>query len=56
VGAGSTEEAVAQRRGTTNSAISRRECGGKHPLSVGTLQRHAEAVGGEINIELVPDG
>jgi DNA-binding XRE family transcriptional regulator len=49
--AGLTQEAVAQRMGTTKSAVSRLESGGP---SVGTLQRYAKAVGCEIKIELVP--
>ena len=52
--AGLTQEAVAQRMGTTKSAVSRLESAGKHTPSVGTLQRYAEAVGCEIKIELVP--
>ncbi|MFO8150835.1 MAG: helix-turn-helix transcriptional regulator [Trueperaceae bacterium] len=52
--AGLTQEAVAQRMGTTKSAVSRLESGGKHTPSVGTLQRFANAVGCEIKIELVP--
>jgi len=52
--AGLTQEAVAQRMGTTKSAISRLERAGKHTPSVGTLQRYAKAVGCEIKIELVP--
>ena len=46
--------AVAQRMGTTKSAISRLERGGNHTPSVGTLQRYAKAVGYAIRIELVP--
>jgi len=52
--AGLTQEAVAQRMGTTKSAVSRLERAGKHTPSVGTLQRYAKAVGCEIKIELVP--
>ena len=52
--AGLTQEAVAHRMGTTKSAVSRLEGGGKHTPSVGTLQRYASAVGCEITIELVP--
>ncbi|MDF1523795.1 MAG: helix-turn-helix transcriptional regulator [Trueperaceae bacterium] len=52
--AGMTQEAVAQRMGTTKSAVSRLESAGKHTPSVGTLQRYAKAVGCEIKIELVP--
>ena len=52
--AGLTQDAVAQRMGTTKSAISRLERAGKHTPSVGTLQRYAKAVGCELKIELVP--
>ena len=52
--AGLTQEAVAQRMGTTKSAVSRLESAGKHTPSVGTLQRYAKAVGCELKIELVP--
>ncbi len=52
--AGLTQEAVAQRMGTTKSAVSRLESSGKHTPSVGTLQRYAKAVGCELKIELVP--
>ena len=54
--AGLTQDAVAQRMGTTKSAISRLESAGKHTPSVGTLQRYARAVGCELKIELVPKG
>lgn len=52
--AGLTQDAVAQRMGTTKSVISRLERAGKHTPSVGTLQRYAKAVGCELKIELVP--
>jgi len=52
--AGLTQEAVAQRMGTTKSAISRLERAGKHTPSVGTLRRYVTAVGCELKIELVP--
>ncbi len=52
--AGLAQDAVAQRMGTTKSAISRLERSGKHAPSIGTLQRYAEAVGCELKIELVP--
>ena len=52
--AGLTQDAVAQRMGTTKSAISRLERSGKHAPSIGTLQRYAEAVGCELKIELLP--
>ena len=52
--AGLTQDAVAQRMGTTKSAISRLESGGKHTPSASTLRRYAKAVGCERRIELVP--
>jgi len=52
--AGLTQEALAQRMGSTKSAVSRLDSGGKHAPSVGTLQRNAKAVGCELKIELVP--
>jgi len=44
--AGLTQDAVAERMGTTKSAISRLESAGKHTPSIATLRRYAEAVGG----------
>lgn len=52
--AGLTQDAVAQRMGTTKSAISRLESSGKHTPSIGTLQRYAKAVGCELEVRLVP--
>ena len=52
--AGLTQDAVAQRMGTTKSAISRLEGSGKHAPSLSTLQRYAHAVGCELQIKLVP--
>ena len=52
--AGLTQEAVAQRMGTTKSVISRLEAAGKNPPSVSSLQRYAAAVGCTLKIELVP--
>lgn len=52
--AGLTQDAVAQRMGTTKSAVSRLERSGMHTPSIATLQRYADAVGCEIKIELVP--
>ena len=51
--AGLTQEAVAQRMGTTKSAISRLEGSGKHSPSLATLRRYAQAVGCELEIKLV---
>jgi DNA-binding XRE family transcriptional regulator len=52
--AGLTQESVAQRMGTTKSAISRLEAVGKHAPSLTTLRRYAEAVGCQIQVKLVP--
>lgn len=53
--AGLTQDAVAERMGTTKSAISRLESAGKkHAPSVATLQRYAQAVGCELQVKLVP--
>ena len=53
--AGLTQEAVADRMGTTKSAISRLEAAGKHAPSVASLKKYAAAVGCKLKIELVPD-
>ena len=52
--AGLTQEAVAERMGTTKSAISRLESAGKHAPSVASLKKYAAAVGCTLKIELVP--
>jgi DNA-binding XRE family transcriptional regulator len=52
--AGLTQDAVADRMGTTKSAISRLESAGKHAPSLATLKRYAEAVGCELQVKLVP--
>jgi DNA-binding XRE family transcriptional regulator len=52
--AGMTQDAVAERMGTTKSAISRLESAGKHAPSLETLKRYAEAVGCELKVRLVP--
>jgi DNA-binding XRE family transcriptional regulator len=52
--AGLTQDAVAERMGTTKSAVSRLESAGKHAPSLATLKRYAEAVGCELRIKLVP--
>ena len=51
--AGLTQDAVAERMGTTKSAISRLEAAGKHAPSLTTLKRYAKAVGCELQIKLV---
>jgi DNA-binding XRE family transcriptional regulator len=53
--AGLTQDAVAERMGTTKSAISRLESAGKkHAPSVATLQRYTQAVGCDLQVKLVP--
>ena len=52
--AGLTQDAVAERMGTTKSAVSRLESAGKHTPSLNTLKRYAEAVGCELQVKLVP--
>lgn len=52
--AGLTQEAVAERMGTTKSAVSRLEAAGKVSPSVTTLMKYAQAVGCEVKIKLVP--
>jgi DNA-binding XRE family transcriptional regulator len=48
-----TQDAVAERMGTTKSAVSRLESAGKHAPSLATLKRYAQAVGCELQIKLV---
>ena len=55
--AGLTQTEVAERMGTTTSAVARLESGGgskKHSPSVATLRKYAEAVGCTLEIALVP--
>ena len=51
--AGLTQDAVAERMGTTKSAISRLESASKHAPSLATLKRYARAVGCELQVKLV---
>ncbi len=51
--AGLTQDAVAERMGTTKSAVSRLESAGKHTPSLATLKRYASAVGCELQVRLV---
>ncbi len=51
--AGLTQDAVAERIGTTKSAISRLEAAGKNTPSLSTLKRYASAVGCELQVRLV---
>ncbi|HKX39650.1 MAG TPA: helix-turn-helix transcriptional regulator [Burkholderiaceae bacterium] len=52
--AGLTQDAVAERMGTTKSAVSRLESAGKHAPSLATLKRYATAVGCDLQVRLVP--
>jgi DNA-binding XRE family transcriptional regulator len=52
--AGLTQDAVAEKMGTTKSAISRLESAGKHAPSLATLKRYAQAVGCDLQVKLVP--
>lgn len=52
--AGLTQDVVAERMGTTKSAVSRLEAAGKHTPSLATLRRYAKAVGCELQVTLVP--
>jgi DNA-binding XRE family transcriptional regulator len=52
--AGLTQEAVAERMGTTKSAVSRLEGAGKHAPSVASLKKYADAVGCTLKIEFIP--
>ncbi|MDO8788517.1 MAG: helix-turn-helix transcriptional regulator [Sulfuritalea sp.] len=52
--AGLTQDAVAERMGTTKSSVSRLESAGKHAPSLATLKRYARAVGCELQVRLVP--
>ena len=51
---GLTQEAVAERMGTTKSAVSRLESAGKHAPSITTLKKYARAVGCDLQVKLVP--
>lgn len=51
---GLTQETVAERMGTTKSAVSRLEAAGKHAPSLTTLRKYARAVGCRLEIKLVP--
>ena len=51
--AGLTQEAVAERVGTTKSAVSRLESAGKHSPSLASLKKYADAVECELRIELL---
>lgn len=54
--AGLTQAEVAERIGTTQSAIARLESpSGRHSPSVETLQKYAHALGCRVEIRFVPD-
>ena len=50
--AGLTQEALAERMGTTQSAVARLE-GGRVSPTVETLQRYAKAVGKRLKVEML---
>ena len=52
--AGLTQDVVAERMGTSKSAVSRLEGAGRHAPSFNTLQRYAKAVGCQLQVKLVP--
>jgi DNA-binding XRE family transcriptional regulator len=52
--AGLTQDVVAERMGTTKSAISRLESVSKHAPSLATLKRYANTVGCELQVKLIP--
>ena len=47
------KDAVAERMGTTKSAVLRLESAGKRAPSLATLERYARAVGCELQVKLV---
>ena len=51
--AGLTQDGVAEKMGTTKSAISRLEAVGKHAPSLNTLKRYASAVGCDLQVRFV---
>lgn len=53
--AGLSQEAVAESMGTTKSAVSRLESGGKHTPSLASLKKYARAVGCRLEIRLVEE-
>jgi len=53
--AGLSQEAVAELMVTTNNPVSRLEAAGKHAPSMTTLKKYTQAVGGHLEIKLVPD-
>jgi transcriptional regulator with XRE-family HTH domain len=54
--AGISQSEVAERMGTTQSAVARLESGrGKHSPSLATLRKYARAVGCRLDLRLVKD-
>ena len=54
--AGLTQAEVAERIGTTQSAVARLESpGGKHSPSIATLQKYAKALGYTVQVKLVKE-
>ena len=54
--AGVTQAEVAERIGTTQSAVARLESGGgKHSPSIATLQKYAHALGCRLELRLVSE-
>jgi transcriptional regulator with XRE-family HTH domain len=51
--AGLSQDVVAERMGTTKSAVSRLESARRHTPSLSTLRRYAKAVGYEVQVKLV---
>lgn len=51
--AGLTQEAVAQRMGTSKSTVSRLESAGRHSPSLTSLRKFAKAVGCRVEIRLI---
>jgi DNA-binding XRE family transcriptional regulator len=52
--AGLTQGTVAERMGTTKSAVSRLESAGKHTPSLASLKKYARAVGCDLQVKLIP--
>lgn len=52
---GLSQEAVAERMGTTKSAVSRLEGAGKQSPSISTLKKYAQAIGCHLEIKFVPE-
>jgi DNA-binding XRE family transcriptional regulator len=51
--AGLSQDVVAERMGTTKSAVCRLESARRHAPSLSTLRRYAKAVGYEVQVKLV---